>query len=251
MSPDFTQFREAVKRGKPRAAVVLGSGLGETGSIFRERVAVPFSAIPGLLPSSVGGHAGRLALGEWAGAPALVFFGRLHFYEGHPWRTVTASIRLAAELGARTLILTNAAGGIHHSLAPGALLAIRGHLPILDRDAWKNREVRTPYSQRLLEISQGCQLGAGIYAALTGPVYETAAEIRALAAMGADAVGMSTAKEAEAAGECGLEVAAISCITNRAAGLAEGPLAHTDVLNNARMALPRLMQVIATVIRES
>jgi purine-nucleoside phosphorylase len=248
MSPAFTQFREAVRALEPRAAVVLGSGLGDMGCHFRERAALPFFEVPGLFPTTVGGHAGRLAIGEWAGAPTLVFFGRLHFYEGHSWNAVTAQVRLAAELGAKIVILTNAAGGIHPGLDPGCLMAIRGHLAIVDRDAWKNRKVRTPYSERLLIKLQASRLHAGTYAALTGPCYETPAEIRALAALGADAVGMSTAKEAEAAAELGLEVAAISCITNRAAGLEAAPLAHADVLLNAKRAVERLGEIIETAI---
>jgi purine-nucleoside phosphorylase len=230
--------------------VVLGSGLGDMGGHFRERAALPFFEVPGLFATTIGGHAGRLAIGEWAGAPTVVFFGRSHFYEGRSWHAATAQVRLAAELGAKTLILTNAAGGIHPALDPGSLMIIRGHIAILDPDAWKNWEPRTPYSARLILKLETCELRGGIYAALTGPSYETPAEIRALAKMGAYAVGMSTAKEAEAAAELGMEVAAISCITNRAAGLDAAPLAHADVLRNAKLAVERLGEAVGAAIRD-
>ena len=248
MSGSFAQFRASVESRAPRTAVVLGSGLGIMNSCFQEAASLPFSDIPGLAATSVGGHAGRLAVGEWQGVPALVFFGRLHFYEGHSWDAVTAPIRLAAELGAKRLVLTNAAGGIHPELPPGSLMALRGHLSILERTAWKIASVATPYSGQLLQLLEASPMLSGVYAALTGPSYETPAEIRALAAMGADAVGMSTAREAEAAASLGLEVAAISCITNRAAGLGDAPLDHAEVLVNAKLAVDRVGEAIGRLI---
>jgi purine-nucleoside phosphorylase len=229
---------------------VLGSGLGGIDTHFRETESIPFTDVPGLCVPSVGGHAGRLALGEWDSAPALVFFGRVHYYEGHSWNAVTAPVRLAAELGVKRMVLTNAAGGIHPKLAPGSLMALRGHLALLQPADWRQARIATPYSDDLLKLVRDAGLFAGVYAALTGPSYETPAEIRALAAMGADAVGMSTAREAEAAAELGLEVAAISCITNRAAGLAAGALDHDEVLMNARSAVERLGEVIGRLVKE-
>jgi purine-nucleoside phosphorylase len=260
----FAPFAAAVRSAKPRVAVVLGSGLGAVTTHFAERHSVPFGDIPGLVPATVPGHRGRLALGEWFGVPALLFLGRLHFYEGHPWEVVTGTIRVAAELGVRTLLLTNAAGGIHPSLGPGTLMAIRRHLKLLGERAWRDlalergppaRAPEGPYSPRLIELMQqheaaaGRDLFSGVYAALTGPNYETPAEIRALAACGADAVGMSTATEAEAAAALGLEVAAVSCVTNRAAGLSAAPLDHAEVLANAKLAAERLAHVVTAVVR--
>jgi purine-nucleoside phosphorylase len=255
----FPAFAAAVRGLAPRAAVVLGSGLAGVTSAFREIVSVPFSDVPGLVPPTVHGHKGRLAAGEWAGVPVLVWFGRLHFYEGHPWDVVTGTVRAAADLGAKALFLTNAAGGIHPSLGPGNLMALRGHLLLQGPVAWRTLAAgaapASPYSPRLLaamrehEAAAGRDLMAGIYAALTGPSYETPAEIRALAAVGADAVGMSTAKEAEAAAALGLEVAAVSCITNKAAGLSTGPLDHREVLDNAKLAVEKLGELLTAVIR--
>src|SRR6516164_4384146 len=137
MPPAFPPFAAAVHDLAPRAAVVLGSGLAGVTADFRERASVPFGDIPGLVPPTVRGHTGRLAVGDWSGAPALVFFGRLHFYEGHPWDVVTGTVRVIARLGAKALVLTNAAGGIHPALGPGSLLAIRDHLTLLGRGAWR------------------------------------------------------------------------------------------------------------------
>jgi purine-nucleoside phosphorylase len=259
MPSAFPEFAAAVQTLAPKAAVVLGSGLASVTADFHEHSSVAFGDIPGLVPPTVQGHKGRLAIGDWAGTPALVFFGRLHFYEGHPWDVVTGTVRILADLGAKHLILTNAAGGIHPSLGPGSLMAIRDHITLLGRDAWKQLAtgVRppSPYSARLVramqdhEAAAGRELLAGVYAALTGPSYETPAEIRALRTCGADAVGMSTAREAQAAAALGMEVAAISCITNQAAGLGGAPLDHHEVLLNAKLAVERLGDILVQLVR--
>ena len=257
MTP-FAAFARTAASLAPRTAVVLGSGLAGATAAFAERASVGFGDIPGLVPPTVHGHGGRLAVGEWSGAPALLFLGRLHFYEGHPWDVVTGTVRIAAELGATRVVLTNAAGGIHPSLNPGDLMAIRGHLKLLDPAAWRGlastAAVSHPYSPRLLTVMQsheaaaGRDLLAGVYAALTGPCYETPAEIRALASCGADAVGMSTAVEAEEAARLGLEVAGISCITNKAAGLGGATLDHAEVLANAKLAVVRMGELLGRLV---
>lgn len=256
--PAYTAFIGTARRLRPRAAVVLGSGLGSAARAFVEHASVGFGNIPGLVPPTVHGHGGRLAVGEWSGVPCLLFSGRLHFYEGHPQSVVVGTVRAAAEVGVSRLILTNAAGGLHPSLEPGGLMAIRGHLKLLDRNAWRDlaagAAASQPYSARLLHALQaheraaGRELLAGVYAALTGPSYETPAEIRALAACGADAVGMSTALEAEEAARLGLEVAAISCITNKAAGLGDSALDHAEVLVNAKLAVERMGELLGVLI---
>jgi purine-nucleoside phosphorylase len=231
-------------------AVVLGSGLGAVPHRFEEVAAVPFADVPGLVAPGVHGHSGKICLGLCAGQPLVVFRGRLHFYEGHSWDRVAAPIRIMADLGVKVLLLTNAAGGIHESLGPGDLMALRRHLFLQRPNAWKTLDGPSPYSPRLVELLQqiererGRVLMAGVYAALTGPCYETPAEIRALRAMGADAVGMSTAFEAETAAGLGLEVAAVSVVTNKAAGLADGALDHAEVLANAVRAAGRLSEVL-------
>lgn len=254
----FDAFARTAASLAPRTAVVLGSGLAGATAAFVERASVGFGDIPGLVPPTVHGHGGRLAVGEWSGVPTLLFLGRLHFYEGHSWGVVTGTVRVAAELGATRVVLTNAAGGIHPSLNPGDLMAIRGHLKLLDPAAWRGlaggAAVSHPYSPHLLavlqshEVAGGRDLLAGVYAALTGPSYETPAEIRALAACGADAVGMSTAMEAEEAERLGLEVAGISCITNKAAGLGGATLDHAEVLANAKLAVVRMGELLGRLV---
>ncbi len=261
MADAFAPFAAAVRAAAPRSAVVLGSGLGGVTAAFHETASVAYGDVPGLVPTTVHGHKGRLAVGDWAGVPVVVAFGRLHFYEGHSWDVVTGLVRAVAGLGVKVLVLTNAAGGVHPSLNPGGLMAIRGHQKWLGGNAWTRLAdgagVDAPYSPRLLDVmlkheaAAGGDLLAGVYAALTGPCYETLAEVRALKASGADAVGMSTAMEAEAAAALGLEVAAVSCITNKAAGLSDGPLDHTEVLDNAKLAVDRLAALLLAVFRAS
>jgi len=248
MNAAFAAFSDAVREQSPRTAVVLGSGLGNLGEQFRVSHSIPFTDIPGLHAPSVGGHSGRLALGDWSATPALVLFGRVHGYEGRSWEEVTAPVRLAASLGVKRMVLTNAAGGIHPTLEPGSLMALRGHMTLLDNRAWQSLHIACPYSSPLVQHLQSAGLLAGVYAALTGPCYETPAEIRALRTMGADAVGMSTAREAEAAAELGMEVAAISCITNHAAGLGGASLDHAEVLATAKLAASRLFSLIAELV---
>lgn len=258
--PAYPAFVGTARRLAPRTAVVLGSGLAGAARAFVESASVGFGSIPGLALPTVAGHGARLAVGEWAGVPALLFLGRLHFYEGHPRGVVTGAVRVAAELGATRVVLTNAAGGIHPSLAPGDLMAIRGHLKLIGPAAWgalaNDSAVSQPYSPRLLdamrahESAAGRDLLAGVYAALTGPSYETPAEIRALAACGADAVGMSTAIEAEEAARLGLEVAGVSCITNKAAGLGGAALDHAEVLTNAKLAVERMGELLGRLVQQ-
>ncbi len=266
----FESFAAAVQSHGPSAAVVLGSGLGAAPHRFEELATISFADIPGLVAPSVHGHRGKIDLGVCGGVPLLVFRGRLHCYEGHSRDHVARPIRVASTLGIKVLLLTNAAGGIHESLGPGDLMVLRGHL-LLQKpvsatevsrrcDCLRGLEADTtspPYSERLVKLLQriecehGRQLRAGVYAAVTGPCYETPAEIRALRAMGADAVGMSTAFEAEAAWELGMEVAAISCITNKAAGLAEGVLDHREVLANASKPAERISKLLVTFLSQS
>ncbi len=265
----FTAVRAAADRLAPRAAVVLGSGLSGATVGFEPAAAVGYAEVPGLVPPTVAGHRGQLAVGTWGGVPALVFAGRVHFYEGHPWERVTRIVHLAAELGTKRLVLTNAAGGIHPALTPGSVMVIRDHLKLLDREAWQHlasgrRQLaegpagptrptdigRSPYSPRLVALLRQLDppLHVGTYAALTGPCYETPAEIRALAAIGADAVGMSTAAEAEAAAALGLEVCGLSSVTNRAAGLSAGVLTHAEVEETAKRNAGRVGDLVGRIL---
>jgi purine-nucleoside phosphorylase len=242
-APRFADLVASCRRSPPRLALVLGSGMGDVARQLQNVIRVPFGEVPGLPAASVHGHKGCLTLGDWSGRRVLLFEGRLHYYEGHSWDVVTRPIRLAAELGVKAAVLTNAAGGIMDGLMPGDLMAIRDHIEWTYPACWRRpgpgglgRERPPPYSPRLLDALDraataiGMNLRRGVYAQLTGPCYETPAEIRALKAWGADAVGMSTARELEAGVAAGLECAAVSLITNKAAGLAAGTLSHEEVL---------------------
>lgn len=256
-SPRYAALAAACREAPPQAVVILGSGMGDAAGRVRPAHAVPFAEVPGLPAASVSGHLGRLTLGDWAGRRVLLFEGRLHRYEGRSWDDVVRPIRLAAELGAPVAVLTNAAGGIGDDLAPGALMAVRDHVEWTHPYAWRRPGPGglggprpAPYSARLLGLLEraatdgGMAAPQGVYAALTGPCYETPAEIRALKAWGADAVGMSTAREVQAAADAGLECAAVSLITNRAAGLTAAPPSHAEVLAVASAAAGRLADLL-------
>ena len=269
-SEPFCRLKEATLAGNPRLAVVLGSGLSPMARRLQTICSVPFSRIPDLSHPSVDGHEGRLTLGNWSGKKVLVLEGRLHFYEGHSWETVCQPIRVIHSLGATLLLVTNAVGGIHPCLHPGSLMVIRCHQdwtrPWLARPDFRSLEDfgslseiaasrPSPYSPRLLDLLQqaaanlGMPLFSGCYAAVIGPNYETKAEIQALAKCGTDVVGMSTAREIQTASELGLECAGISCITNRAAGLAEGAIiTHQEVLQTAAATCEHLAKLIEAFI---
>jgi purine-nucleoside phosphorylase len=256
MTADFATLSAACRAAPPEVAVVLGSGMGPVAARVQGTLSVPFAALPGLSAASVPGHRGCFTLGHWGDRRVLLLEGRLHYYEGHPWEVVVRPLQTAAALGARTALLTNAAGGIAAELGPGRLMALRDHLEWTSPDSWRRSAPvsgilsASPYSERLRGLlrqaagSAGVDLSEGVYAAVTGPCYETPAEIRALRAWGADAVGMSTAREVRASQAAGMECAAISLITNHAAGTTEAPLDHREVLAMAQATATRLADLI-------
>jgi purine-nucleoside phosphorylase len=255
MNPTFAYLESLCREEPPEVVLVLGSGLGVIADRIDRLATVPFRDIPGLPAASVHGHRGALSLGTWAGRRLLLYEGRLHYYEGHPWDVVTRPIRLAADLGVRWAVLTNAAGGIRDDLGPGSLMLLTDHLEWNRPHSYRQPPRPSPYSERLRDRfraaarSCGQVLPEGVYAAMTGPCYETPAEIRALRSSGADAVGMSTAREAQAGAERGLEIAAVSLITNKGAGLASGTLNHDEVMVTARATAERLAALLEAVLR--
>lgn len=252
----LTTFQEACRQHSPSLAVVLGSGMGAVVERWGRLHSVSFGAVPGLTATGVHGHRGQVSLVELAGKSVLVFEGRLHYYEGHSWERVVRPTQLAYELGARSILHTNAAGGIRDDLVPGTLMAITDHLELTRPFWWRHpRREPTPYSPQLRETLQaaarltGIRLAEGVYASLTGPSYETKAEIRALRSWGADAVGMSTAREVAAGCDLGMECAAVSCITNKACGLSEDPLSHQEVISVARAQESQLARLVEHVLK--
>ena len=234
----------------PDVAIVLGSGLGDFAHGLTDSVTIPYGDIPNWPASAVIGHAGKLVVGSLAGKRVAVLSGRAHFYEGHDLRTVTFATRVVWLMGIKTLILTNAAGGINTAFTPGTLMVIDDHINLLgnnplvgpndDRFGFRFPDMTEVYSQRLRGIAddaaaaRGVAVRHGVYVALHGPSYETPAEIRFLRTIGADAVGMSTVPEALVARQMRMEVLGISCITNPAAGVLPQPLHHDEVMEVAR-----------------
>jgi purine-nucleoside phosphorylase len=233
----------------PEIAIVLGSGLGDFARTLGEAVAMPYTSLPHWPGSNVVGHDGQLVIGSVRGRRIAALSGRCHAYEGHPMSAVTFAVRVMGRLGVKTLILTNAAGGINTGFSQGALMVIDDHINLSGQnplvgpndDRWGPRfpDMTNVYSPRLRAIADeaGKQLDVllphGVYAGLLGPSYETPAEIRFLRTIGADAVGMSTVAEAIAARHMGIEVLGVSCITNMAAGVLPFPLDHKEVMETA------------------
>lgn len=234
----------------PDVAVVLGSGLGDFAEGLADSKALAYAQIPNWPVSSVVGHAGRLVAGRVGTRRVIALSGRSHFYEGHAMDAVTFGTRVLGHLGVKTVILTNAAGGVNRRFASGALMLIDDHINFMganplvganeDRFGVRFPDMSEVYSARLRGVADdvarqmGLSLEHGIYVAVSGPSYETPAEIRAFRTIGADAVGMSTVPEAIVARHMGIEVLGISCITNMAAGVLPQPLVHDEVMETAR-----------------
>jgi purine-nucleoside phosphorylase len=230
----------------PDVAVVLGSGLGAFAGSLTDAAVVPYSIIPHWPASKIVGHAGEVVAGTIEGRRVLALSGRAHVYEGHAMAVATFATRVLGLLGVKVLILTNAAGGINTSFAQGALMLISDHINLMgdnplvgpndERFGARFPDMTMAYSPRLRQAARAAAAAAnirveeGVYIAVTGPSYETPAEIRAFRTMGADAVGMSTVPEVIVARHMGMEVAGISCITNMAAGVLPEPLVHEEVL---------------------
>jgi purine-nucleoside phosphorylase len=250
----------------PRIAIVLGSGLGGLADEVENPVAIPFAELPGWPAATAPGHAGRLLLGRLSDTPVVLLQGRFHLYEGHDAGLVVQPVLLFRQLGARLVVLTNAAGGVNPDYRPGTLMVIADHLnltgrtPLLGRNADELgprfpdlTDVWTPAHRRRLHAAadaEGIELAEGVYAGLLGPSYETPAEVRMLRTMGADAVGMSTVLEAVAARWAGLEVCGVSLVTNAGAGYSGQPLTHAEVLEAGAVAGPRLARVLRRFVAE-
>lgn len=236
-------------RWRPPLAIVLGSGFQRVLRELEDGRRIPYSRLPGFPPTGVSGHAGELWEGRLGGTPVLVLSGRAHFYEGHSMGQVTFAVRALAAFGVRDLLLTNAAGGINPRFRPGALMLLCDHINFMGTNPL--RGPATPGRPQFVDLTRaydpelgalleragrrcGVRLRRGVYLAVCGPSYETPAEIRAFRRLGADAVGMSTVPEVIVARQCGLRVAALSCITNPAAGLSRHPLSHEEVLETGR-----------------
>jgi len=248
----------------PRIAIILGSGLGGFADDFDEAVHIPYEEITGFARSTAEGHAGRLVIGKIDQVPLIAMQGRVHFYEGYSLEQVTFPIRTFKLLGVKTLILTNAAGGVNVQLTQGALMVISDHLNLMGDNPLRGPndqrfgprfpDMTSAYSPELQEIaveearSLGVEIRRGIYAALAGPSYETPAEIHLLRNLGADAVGMSTVPEVIVARQMNIEVLGISCITNMAAGISDEPINHEEVMATGDRVRETFTQLLRRVV---
>jgi purine-nucleoside phosphorylase len=249
---------------RPKIAIVLGSGLGAFAEQLEGATAISFAEIPHFPQSTVPGHSGKLVIGKVSGVPVAVMQGRVHAYEGYSSEEVTFPVRVLGRMGVRTLVLTNAAGGINEGLRQGQLVLIADHINLSGRNpaAGRNDERLGPrffdmseaYSSRLRELAHDAaramefRLDEGVYLSVLGPSFETPAEIRAFRTMGADLVGMSTVQETIVARHMGIEVLGISCVTNLAAGIQKEPLSHEEVMETGRAVEAQLAGLLTRLV---
>jgi purine-nucleoside phosphorylase len=268
--PERLDALEAAVRARtdlvPALGIVLGSGLGGLAEDVTEPVSIPFADLPGWPAPTAPGHAGRLVLGRLDGVPVVLLQGRLHLYEGNAEGLVVQPVLLMGRLGARAVVLTNAAGGVNPTYGAGALMVIADHLNLTGRtpllgpnaDALGPRfpDLTSAWSPglraalRAAGAAEGVPLEEGVYAGLLGPSFETPAEVRMLRTLGADAVGMSTVLEAIAARWAGIEICGVSLVTNPGAGYSGQPLSHEEVLAAGAEAGPRLARLIRRFVRD-
>ena len=249
----------------PKVGLILGSGLGDFADGLENKLTVPFEEIPGFPLSTVEGHKGAFVFGTFEGAAVVALQGRLHYYEGYSPQEITMPVRIMKKLGVETLVLTNAAGGINLDFSAGALMLIKDHIiysgvnPLiggnLDEFGPRFPDVSDIYTKdlriKLKEAAkkENVELHEGVYINVSGPSYETAAEIRFFRIIGADAVGMSTAPEAIVARHSGMKVIGMSCITNMATGVLNEKLSHEDVINVANKVKSNFTKLLCAAIR--
>jgi purine-nucleoside phosphorylase len=259
-------YIQSKHKAAPRIGLVLGSGLGVLGDEVENPTIVPYSEIPNFPVSTVEGHAGQLVLGQLAGAEVVVMQGRFHFYEGWSLDEVTFPVRVMKALGVEILIVTNAAGGINPEWNAGDLMLITDHInftgqnPLIgpneseigprfpDMSNGYNRELRATAKE--VAANLGITLREGVYAGVSGPSYETPAEIRMLRVLGGHAVGMSTVPEVIVANHAGLKVLGITCISNMAAGILDQPLSHHEVMETAEKAKASFISLVKAIVEK-
>jgi len=264
MITEAARYICSVTKIKPEVGLILGSGLGILADHIEQAVSISYEDIPHFPQSTVEGHAGELLIGHVQGKPVVMMKGRFHMYEGYGPELTAFPVRVMKELGVKTLLVTNAAGGVNTSFTPGDLMLISDHLnmtgknPLIgvndDELGPRFPDMSQAYSRRLRELARnvgdklGVSLQEGVYAGLLGPSYETPAEIRMLRTLGADAVGMSTVSEVIVASHAGLEVLGISCISNMAAGILDQPLSHSEVMETTDRVREQFLSLVQTII---
>jgi len=259
-------LRSKIAAFTPKVAMVLGSGLGELGDQVENPIIVPYGEIPHFKASTAPGHKGQLVFGTLAGRPVAVMQGRMHHYEGYSYEQVSYAIRVLRLLGADTLLVTNAAGGVNTEFHAGDLMLITDQLKLFLESPLRGENLpefgpRFPdstylYTPRLRDLAKkeaqklGMELKEGIYMYFPGPQYETPAEVRVARMLGSDAVGMSTVPEVIVAGHCGMDVLGVTLITNMAAGILPQPLSEQEVLDAAAAAKEKFSALVLSCLRE-
>ncbi|MEO6528165.1 MAG: purine-nucleoside phosphorylase [Gemmatimonadaceae bacterium] len=258
-------IRPHIGDAAPQLAIILGSGLGGLARRIQSAVRIPFADVPGFPAATVVGHSGMLIAGTLGGRRVVALAGRFHMYEGHDAALAGFPVRVLHALGARTMFVSNAAGGIRAGFQPGDLMLIRDHLNLMFRDPLIGRveegderfpDMSAPYDSELATklldhaAALGFALREGTYCGLLGPTYETLAEVRMLATLGADAVGMSTVPEVIVARALGMRVAGVSCITNLAAGISAQPLSHAEVLETTTRVAERFETLVERFVEQ-
>ena len=255
--------RDRLHGARPVAAIVLGSGLGGLAERIEDGRRIPFQEVPGFPAATVQGHLGALISGTLAGRPVLALAGRFHLYEGHSAALAGFAIRVLHALGAPTLFVSNAAGGVNRGFTPGDLMSIADHVNLMWRNPLEGPlepgderfpDMSAPYDPalratlRAVAAAEGIPLRDGVYVGLLGPTYETPAEVRMLERIGADAVGMSTVPETIVARAIGMRVVGVSCITNMACGLSPHPLSHDEVIDTTRRVARRFETLVTRFV---
>lgn len=265
MNKTIEFIKSKIKDNVPEIGLILGSGLGSIGEEI-EGISIPYNEIPNFPVSSVEGHEGKLIIGNLSGKNVIAMQGRFHFYEGYSLQTVIFPVRVMKMLGIKTLIVTNAAGGVNLNFSAGDLMIIEDHINMLGSHPLigpnnndlgpRFVDMTFAYDKSFVETTEktalelGIKVQKGVYAAMTGPTYETPAEVRMLRTLGADAVGMSTVPEVIAANHMGIKVLGISCITNMAAGILNQKLNHEEVVEAGNSVKNNFSKLIKTVINK-
>ncbi|KEZ50814.1 purine-nucleoside phosphorylase [Metabacillus indicus] len=260
------EFMKEKVKNLPEIGLILGSGLGVLADEIENPVKIPYEDIPNFPVSTVEGHAGQLVFGTLKGANVAAMQGRFHFYEGYDMKKVTFPVRVLKEMGVKTIIVTNAAGGVNESFEPGDLMIISDHInnmgtsPLIgpndsdlgvrfpDMSQAYSRDLRTLAKNAASEL--GIKVQEGVYVGNTGPAYETPAEVRLARVLGGDAVGMSTVPEVIVANHAGMKVLGISCISNMAAGILDQPLSHDEVMETTEMVKTNFLNLVKKIVED-
>ncbi|MGG4492051.1 purine-nucleoside phosphorylase [Metabacillus idriensis] len=260
------QYMKETVKDLPEIGLILGSGLGVLADEIENAVKIPYEEIPNFPVSTVEGHAGQLVFGTLKGANVVAMQGRFHFYEGYDMKKVTFPVRVLKEMGVKTIIVTNAAGGVNESFEPGDLMIISDHInnmgtsPLIGPND-SDLGVRFPdmsqaYSRELRALAKnaasglGIKVQEGVYVGNTGPAYETPAEVRLARVLGGDAVGMSTVPEVIVANHAGMKVLGISCISNMAAGILDQPLSHDEVMETTEKVKANFLNLVKKIVSD-